>query len=403
MLFKLNIHKIIERKGGIYILTAIKNQAEIFTITRHMSREELLLLRNTSQFICPQCENPLRLKIGNVVIPHFAHIALTTCLTSFSERESPAHLNGKQQLAEYFSRIGCEVEVEAYLPKIAQRPDLLIRQENKRIAIEFQCSVISIEDVIKRNRGYKSIKLPSIWLLSTPIQLQELTLGISYIKLSKFMQFFIKKYPISGATIITYDPKTSCFVYLSHLLHISGTSFIANIKSLPVNQQTFPFALVKSLSSSDKSMFWNVFQQKRTRYLRNRIFSSKFGAKDRFLKHCYVEQIRPENLPLYIGFPIVDSETIKDHLVEWQMALVCELSRSKTELKYVSEEWIEMFTKNHCKVFNPKKAFQVVNRYCELLLKLDYDIYRPILLQSINQSTVFNHFYKLIVAKRCEN
>ena len=368
-----------------------------------MSREQLLLLRNTSQFICPQCENPLRLKIGNVVIPHFAHITLTTCLTSFSERESPAHLKGKQQLAEYFSRIGCEVEVEAYLPKIAQRPDLLIRQENKRFAIEFQCSVISIEDVIKRNRGYKSIKLPSIWLLSTPIQLHELSVGISSIKLSKFMQFFIKKYPISGATIITYNPKTLCFVYLSQLLHIGGTSFIANVRSLSVDQQTFPFALVKSLSSSDKRMYWNVFQQKRSRYLRNRIFSSKFGAKDRFLKHCYMQQIRPEDLPLYIGFPIDDSESIQDHLVEWQMALVCALSRSKTELKYVNEEWIKMFINNNCKVFNSKKAFKVVNRYCKLLLNLDYDVYQPISQQSINQSKLFSQFHKLIVAKRCEN
>ncbi|WP_075617317.1 competence protein CoiA [Paenisporosarcina indica] len=387
----------------MFILTAVKDHSEVFTITQHMSREQLLQLRNTSQFTCPQCENPLRLKIGKVVIPHFAHIVINNCLTSFSERESPGHLKGKQQLTEFFARTGCEVAVEAYLPKIAQRPDLLIQQKGKRFAIEFQCSVISSEDVAKRNQGYKSINLPSIWLLSTPNHIHELSMGISYVKLSKFVQSFINKHQVTGATIITYDTTTEQFVYISQLMHIGGTAFVAKVLSLSVDQQTFPFARVKPLSIPDRQRYWHIFQQKRARYLRNRIFSSKFGAQDRFLKQCYVQQIRPENLPLYIGFPIEDSETIQDHLVEWQMALVCGLSRSKIDLKYVSKEWIEMFTVNHCKVFNRNKAVEVVSRYCEFLLELDYHTFQSITHQPMNQINLFNHFHKLIVAKRCEN
>lgn len=385
------------------ILTALKDKAELFTISRHMTRDHLMHLRNTSQFTCPQCENPLRLKIGKVVIPHFAHIVMTNCFTSFSERESPKHLSGKQQLADCFTRAGCEVVVEAYLPNIAQRPDLLIRKNKKTYAIEFQCSVMSLEEVIKRNQGYKKIGLPSIWLLSTPPLVKESTSGVSNIKLSKFTQSFMESHPISGDTIITYDPETERFIYLSHLLHLSGTGFIAKVRSLSIAQQTFPFAQVKPLSTSDRQIYWSVFQQKRTRYLRNRIFNSKYGAKDRFLKYCYERQVQPENLPQYIGFPIEGSHVIKDHPVEWQLALLDALGQSQSELKHVNKEWIKMFIDALCKVTNSQKAYDVVVRYWELLLELDYDIDVPFSQQHISHSELFDQFHNLMVAKRCEN
>jgi competence protein CoiA len=149
----------------VYILTAKKDNDKIFTLERQMTREQLEHLRSTSQFTCPQCGNPLRLKIGKVVTPHFAHIVSTDCFTSFSERESPTHLIGKQQLAEFFTRIGYKVELEAFIPKISQRPDLLIRKNKSLYAIEFQCSVIPTEDIEKRNSGYRRIKIPTVWIL----------------------------------------------------------------------------------------------------------------------------------------------------------------------------------------------------------------------------------------------
>jgi len=385
------------------ILTAIRDNMEMFTITCHMTREQLMFLRNASQFTCPQCENPLRLKIGKVVTPHFAHIVLTNCLTSFSERESPTHLIGKQQLAEFFIQVGCEVSVEAYLPKIAQRPDLLVRKNNKLRAIEFQCSVISIEEVARRNKGYKKIGVTAIWLVRTPINMQDNKSGISYMKLSKFMQSFIHADPISGDTLITYDPTTSQFVYLTQLLHISGTSFITKVRALSIEQQTFPFAQVKSLTDSERIEYWRIYQDNRTRYLRNRIFTSKYGARDRFLRNCYEQQIRPEKLPLYIGLPIHQSEAMQDHPIEWQLALICALSRNKVDMRYISTEWIEAFIETKCKVFHLENAIQVVKRYCQRLHELDYDSNQSISQQPIREDSVIDQFQKVLVAKPFEN
>jgi len=383
----------------VLILSALKDKVEIFTITRHMSREQLTVMRNTSQFTCPQCENPLRLKIGKAVIPHFAHIVLSNCTTSFSERESPTHLDGKQQLAEFFTRIGCEVSVEAYLPKISQRPDLLVRKNKKLFAIEFQCSVISIQDVVERNKGYKKIKIPAIWLLRTPTNMNATSIGITIIKLSKFMQCFIQKLPISGQTLITFDPVTSQFVYMSQLVHISGTSFIAKVRYLPTSIQTFPFAEVKPLTITEGKGYWQFFQQKRSRFLRNRTISGKYGTKDRFLVNCYKLQIRPEVLPLYIGFPIQDSEAIQEHVVEWQLKLICELYLNEIAIGDMNSEWIKKFTESMCKVYHLKNAVKAVTRYCKFLQEINFDSYQTITQQSFSESKLINHFHEVIVAK----
>ena len=387
----------------MYILTACMNNDKMFTITRNTTKDQLLLLRNTSKFTCPQCETPLRLKIGKVVTPHFAHIVLTKCLTSFSERETPTHLIGKQHLAEFFTRVGCKVSVEAYLPKISQRPDLLVRNKRNTFAIEFQCSVIPIDDIEKRNVGYLRIKIPSIWLLRTPPTIPMNAPGISVIKLSKFIQAFMKNLPSSGNTIITYDPTTAKFIYISQLIHISGTSFLAKIRALSIEQQTFPFAQIKILTKEEREDYWNLFQYKRLKYLQNRIHSSPFGVKDRLLKLCYENKIRPEDLPLHIGFPIQDSQVIQAHLVEWQLALISALRQLHIQVNDITETWIESFILMQCKFTDLVKAKAVITCYCHFLHMLDYNSVNPINSIVVSESKLLELFEEVIVANRCEN
>ena len=387
----------------MYILTAFKDNEKMFTLTRDMTKDQLLLFRNTSKFTCPQCETPLRLKIGKVVTPHFAHIVLTNCLTSFSERESPTHLTGKQQLAEFFTRVGCKVSVEAYLPKISQRPDILVKNKRKTFAIEFQCSVIPADDVEKRTAGYLRLKIPAIWLLRTPKNIQVISRGTSIIKLTKFMQLFIKNQSSSGDTIITYDPSTANFFYMSHLIHIGGSSFISKIRLLSMTQQTFPFAQVTTLNKDEVESYWNLFLFKRLRFLKNRIRVSSLGVKDRFLKQCYEHKLRPEDLPLFIGFPIKDSQVIQGHLVEWQLALICAIGQYQMHTQDVSDDWLDYFILTHCKVTDLIKAISVMRRYCRFLQMLDNNVVTSISETSVSESILFALFEQLIVANRCEN
>lgn len=124
------------------------------------SKSELEQMR-TEKFYCPGCHQAVRLKNGPILSAHFAHISGDVC-ESFSEGETEEHLKGKKIIAEWCERSSIPYELEAYLPKLKQRPDLLI---DKRLAIEFQCSPLSLERFKERTEGYLSNGYEVIWVL----------------------------------------------------------------------------------------------------------------------------------------------------------------------------------------------------------------------------------------------
>ncbi len=73
-------------------------------------------------FFCPQCQQPVQLKIGTVNIPHFSHIAHQSCERLFAEGESMLHLQGKIQLFEWLNKQGYAVELEPYIKKTISTP-----------------------------------------------------------------------------------------------------------------------------------------------------------------------------------------------------------------------------------------------------------------------------------------
>lgn len=112
-------------------------------------------------YTCPTCHQEVILKKGKIKIPHFAHKTITTC-DSYSESESAEHLSGKYLLAKNCERFGLHYELEAYIPKINQRADILV--ENY-LVIEFQCSPLSIERLRERTRAYQLSGYEVFWVL----------------------------------------------------------------------------------------------------------------------------------------------------------------------------------------------------------------------------------------------
>jgi len=139
-------------------------------------------------YFCPGCTAQVYLRRGAVVAPHFAHNALTTCHI-FSEGETAEHIRGKQQLAAWFAAAGYTVKLEAALPALHQRPDILVQRGNQRpLALEFQCSPLSLERLAARTRGYRQNGYRVLWLLGTPYQ-HHLSL---HGKALKFIQYYSK-------------------------------------------------------------------------------------------------------------------------------------------------------------------------------------------------------------------
>lgn len=125
-------------------------------------------------FYCPCCKGEVILKKGSIKYPHFAHKSLTTCI-GYSENETFEHLQGKLLIAKNCEIFGISYELEAYMPQFKQRADVLI---NGHIAIEFQCSSLSIERLKERTRQYQHHGYQVFWIwgkrLGSETQLTEL-------------------------------------------------------------------------------------------------------------------------------------------------------------------------------------------------------------------------------------
>lgn len=123
-------------------------------------------------YSCPGCHEPVILRRGRHKIAHFAHRPGSHC--QLGEGETPEHLLGKRQLLQWYQQQGRRVELEVYLPQINQRPDLLLTDGNRRVAIEFQCSPLSLQRLLERNAGYRRCGIHYHWLLGEPYQKRHL-------------------------------------------------------------------------------------------------------------------------------------------------------------------------------------------------------------------------------------
>lgn len=150
---------------------------------------------------CPGCRETVHLRQGEIKQPHFAHHAGSTCQT-FSENESSQHLAGKLQLAAYCQKFG-DVCLEAVLPEIQQRPDILLIRENQRLAIEYQCSPISQSRLNERNAGYRQQNIQVIWIL-----------GPTYYRKNLSQRTILKFLSPKGLTF--YLPNCEQFIHREH-------------------------------------------------------------------------------------------------------------------------------------------------------------------------------------------
>ncbi|MBM7636578.1 competence protein CoiA [Streptococcus saliviloxodontae] len=120
------------------------------------------------QYYCPACSGPLVFKSGAVMRSHFAHQSLKDC-QFFHENESSEHLSLKAQL--YSSLAETEkVEIEKVLPDIQQIADLMV---NDRLALEVQCSPLSIERLRERTNSYQEVGIQVLWLLGKRLWMQQ--------------------------------------------------------------------------------------------------------------------------------------------------------------------------------------------------------------------------------------
>ena len=114
--------------------------------------------------------------------PHFAHVSLEQC-HFYRENESAEHLNLKAELFRWAVQTE-EVEVEAFLPALQQIADLLV---DGKLALEVQCSPLSIERLQERTLSYRQHGYQVLWLLGRKLWLKD-----SLTRLQKDFLYFSK-------------------------------------------------------------------------------------------------------------------------------------------------------------------------------------------------------------------
>lgn len=304
---------------GDFMLVAHDENQQLIILQRQFSRDELQVLKKQHQFFCPQCNEPLQLKIGQIRIPHFAHLQHSECDNLFSERESEAHLLGKQQLYEWFERLELAPILEPYLPQIQQRPDLLITYQNRLFAIEFQCSPLPLELFTARTKGYLDAEITPIWIVQNSFERLKDN-GVQKIKINYTMSQYLL-HNQGQCYLMTYDVKQEMFFYMSNLTHLKKTQYLGQVHRLPLKQQQFPFLIPSKISRQKFEQFFLQMLQFRDDYMHPRLLLSKRGVNDRFLFALYELRLTVNQLPIFIGIPVRNANAFDEFCVEWQVQL----------------------------------------------------------------------------------
>lgn len=379
----------------LIVLVAHTSDANLFVLTADLCTKELKKIRETTCFYCPQCKSKLQLKVGQVKIPHFAHIHSSLCETAFSEGESTAHLLGKQQLYTLFLNRSDAVQLESYIPQLKQRPDLLVTHRNQQYAVEFQCTSIPTTQIQERTAGYIHLHIHPLWLAKTPQQLQKQ--GILKISLSEFYQQFITHYK-NDKYLLTYDPKKRVFTYFSNLHYLQGNMWIGKVQSVSIEHQKFPFFVPKRLTITEYKLLWLTYQLHRHRFLKSRLLLSRSGVNDMFLRSIYELRLARDVLPNFIGVPIFGSEAMPLFNVEWQLNLFYFLHVTNLKLIHLNDQAIHAFIR-WSKLPDGNETYQTVSRYIAFLRKIGVHYIHT----EIDDEEIFVSLYSEYIAFLQEN
>ncbi|WP_158232486.1 competence protein CoiA [Sporosarcina sp. P13] len=361
-----------------HLLTAHTTKGQTVILTRNMSLPELRERRKNETFYCSQCKEKVHLKVGDIVIPHFAHYQQTNCRESFSEGESPTHLLGKAQLHELFLRHETEVKLEPFLPDIRQRPDLLVTWQETHVPIEFQCSVIPLEHVEQRNAGYHMLDMQPIWIIITPSAIRSSSALILSIRLSQFQQFFIRSiHARTGSSVpllLTYNPSNEQFHYLSHMIHLQGSTYALLHSIMRLRHQSLPFALPAAPAEKDVQELTRHYQEARRKYLRSVIGYNHRGVHNQFLRACYEMRVQPIHLPTWIGVPTKGQEAFKQSDCEWQVLLITAMRETRRTPFQLDRSFYHSFIKKF--EGDQEKQIEACVNYADFLRQERIDIYR---------------------------
>jgi len=307
------------------LLTALKEDGRLICLADFPLNAPFKALREKETFYCPNCKEKLVLKIGTKKITHFAHKSGSSCCEQY-ENETAYHLSGKQKLYLWLKMKGLEPELEYFDRDIRQRPDIRFTFENKRYAIEYQCSVIPDEVFMNRTKNYLEHQYTPIWILGGEFFSRK---SSRLVNLSDF-QFLCIHSPNNHSNLFYYCPHSNQFILMQKIYPISIRKAMASFAVRPLQNLNL-LDLINPHSIQSPSI--DTWHREISRFKQNYSLTPK-NYHDPFLKELYCRHLHLSYLPPEVGLPLANSLFIRTPPAIWQgyLYLDCFLHRNPGEL-----------------------------------------------------------------------
>lgn len=280
-------------------------------------REKIPLLKKDTYY-CPVCKGEVILRAGERVIAHFAHVKSENCPVAGGE--GVYHERGKLTLFQWLRKQGIPVELEKYLPEIQQRPDLLFRLKTKTVAIEYQCSIISHEEILNRTNGYRNAGIYVLWLLGEKLMRRR---GSQSLYIDSFTQTAIHKFnPNYPLTLFYFCPINYHFIKFQDFTftrknYASGKLTVNHLHNIKLKD------LLKA-EFIHKPSFATIWKQEKKRFRLMRR-ARLYGMELKWRRWLYEKGLHLEQLPSVIHLPVPSSYLLKYSNWIWQSWLVLDI------------------------------------------------------------------------------
>jgi len=275
--------------------------------------------KDSESYVCPGCRKPVFLKKGTFRIPHFSHYKNSEC-SVFSEGETAEHMQGKQLLYDWLSRSDIPVQMEAYLPELKQRPDLLCwMRDGTPVAIEFQCSRLSSDRMLERTIGYREKGYQVVWILG-----KDFFLGNYF---TSFQKLFLMEVEENIVVFLQMDVAKKEIQLAYEFSFRSGTKSLEFEKKricLSVPLSSFFVEFNRSFNKKKRSKELNLLAIQGKLY-QKRLYKDKEVLT--LLREMYVKGDSLMSLPIEVYFPVSGEWMIETLSFRWKYALLIWLEK----------------------------------------------------------------------------
>lgn len=268
-------------------------------------------------YYCPNCKEPVFLKKGLIKQAHFTHFQKSEC-NVFSEGETEEHILGKGMLYQWFKRQKIPCQLEAYLPNLKQRPDLLIWLDEKTpIAIEFQCSALSAQRMIERTVGYTNNGYKVYWILGGKYHFKN--------KLTSFQRLFINEHEAIGCYFLELQVTTDTLTVHYRISQHGNSSYMNaysnqfELNKMETNLKEISKQLVLLSKNNQNESKKQLVQ---SHYILNRGRNYQVPEIVSFQKYIYKKGDSLISLPVEVYLPVKNQLFIKSLSYFWKYLLL---------------------------------------------------------------------------------